>query len=287
VWSAHRASATPTSSSLHSTQQGKDPPPKLNSEGAKTLRQVQEQVVKMLVNKLIDTSVYGDDTSTSSSTQVRANEQNVMNRGREDKFLTRIERYVHAVDLITCKVADGFCRSKAEDQAWVEVSQFYNSYKENSESALKRQPLLSTKSKGKQRATDAEIWSTVGRELPAQFQGKRGVDMALRLIDEASTCAGSSTKLKEKLASMELKVCSIRFSTRSFTLHVPMCSWRISTSELGRHLNARARLRMNWIGVLRTSTSPSPQQTSYRRYPTIPSHQDCCIYHTLLTRTRL
>jgi len=102
--------------------------------------------------------------------------------------------------------ADGFRRSKAEDQAWVEVSQFYNSYKENSESALKRQPLTSTKSKGKQRATDAEIWSTMGRELPAQFQGQKGVDMALRLIEEASTSAGSSTRLKERLAGVELKV---------------------------------------------------------------------------------
>jgi len=53
----------------------------------------------MLVNKLIDTSVYGDETGTSSSTQVKANEQNVMNRSREEKFLVRIERYVHAVDL--------------------------------------------------------------------------------------------------------------------------------------------------------------------------------------------
>jgi len=106
--------------------------------------------------------------------------------------------------------ADGFRRSKAEDQAWVEVSQFYNSYKENSESALKRQPLTSTKSKGKQRATDAEIWSTMGRELPAQFQGQKGVDMALRLIEEASTSAGSSTRLKERLAGVELKVSFIR-----------------------------------------------------------------------------
>ena len=53
----------------------------------------------MLVNKLIDTSVYGDDTGASSSTQVKANEQNVMNRNREEKFLARIERYVHSTDL--------------------------------------------------------------------------------------------------------------------------------------------------------------------------------------------
>ena len=89
----------------------------------------------------------------------------------------------------------------------MEVSQFYNSYKENSESALRRQPLISTKSKGKQRATDAEIWSTMGRELPPQFQGRKGVDMALQLIEEASTCVGPSTKLKERLTGMELKVC--------------------------------------------------------------------------------
>ena len=54
----------------------------------------------MLVNKSIDTSAYGDETSTSSSTHVKANEQNVMNRSREEKFLARIERYVRVVDFI-------------------------------------------------------------------------------------------------------------------------------------------------------------------------------------------
>jgi kinetochore protein Mis13/DSN1 len=104
-------------------------------------------------------------------------------------------------------VAHELYSAKAEDQAWVEVSQFYNSYRENSESALQRQPLLSAKSKGKQRATDAEIWSTMGRELPLQFQGQKGLDVALRLIEEASTSAGSSTRVKERLARMEFKVC--------------------------------------------------------------------------------
>ena len=100
MWSAHRASATPTSGSIHSTQQAKDPPPRLNSEGARILGQVQERIIKMLVTKLIDTSAYGDEISTSSSTQVKANEQNVMNRSREEKFLTRIERYVYVVDFL-------------------------------------------------------------------------------------------------------------------------------------------------------------------------------------------
>jgi len=109
--------------------------------------------------------------------------------------------------LSTRTVVDGFCRAKAEDQAWVEVSQFYNSYKENSESALRRQPLVSTKLKRKQRANDAEIWATMDRELPLEFQGRRRVDMALQLIEDASTCGGPSTKLKGRLTGMELKVC--------------------------------------------------------------------------------
>ena len=93
VWSAHRASSTSPSSSSYLTQQGKDPPPKLNSEGAKVLQQVQQRIIKMLVDKSIDTSFHGDDTRPSSSTPLKANEQNVMNRSREEKFLARVERY--------------------------------------------------------------------------------------------------------------------------------------------------------------------------------------------------
>jgi kinetochore protein Mis13/DSN1 len=133
----------------------------------------------------------------------------------------------------TCMVANTPCRAKAEDQAWVEVSQFYNSYKENSESALKRRPPVSAKAKGKQRATDAEIWVTMGRELPLQFQGHKGVDMALQLIEEVSTSVGSSTKLKERLASVELKVRLIR-SGPIFLLKCIVCSWKPSTGGLER-----------------------------------------------------
>lgn len=135
----------------------------------------------------------------------------------------------------TCVVANRPRRAKAEDQAWVEVSQFYNSYKENSESALKRRPPVSAKAKGKQRATDVDIWATMGRELPLQFQGQKGVDMALRLIEEASTSAGSSTKVKERLASLELKVRFARSGATSFPLTCIVCSWKYSTSGLERH----------------------------------------------------
>lgn len=95
VWSAHRASAASISSSSRSTQQSKDPPPKLNSEGTRILEQVQERIIKMLRDKSIDTSAYSDETGASPSTQLKANEQNVMNRNREGRFLARIERYVY------------------------------------------------------------------------------------------------------------------------------------------------------------------------------------------------
>ena len=126
-------------------------------------------------------------------------------------------------------VANEFCRARAEDQAWVEVSQFYNSYKENSESALKRPPLASAKSKGKQRATDAEIWSTIGRELPMQFQGQKGVDLALGLIEEASTSAGFGTRLKERLSDTERKV---RFARPSYTLSFRLTLTRLAQLEI-------------------------------------------------------
>lgn len=137
-------------------------------------------------------------------------------------------------------------RAKAEDQAWVEVSQFYNSYRENSESALKRQPPLSAKSKGKQRATDVEMWSTMGRELPMQFQGQEGVDMALRLIEEASISARSSTKVKEKLAGIELKVCLIRSSILSFVSQFLRAAGRCRPMVSGGttvHTHDRGRIR--------------------------------------------
>jgi hypothetical protein len=168
----------------------------------------------------------------------------------------------------------------------VEVSQFYNSYKENSESVLKRQP-VSAKSKGKQRATDAEIWSTMGRELPLRFQGQKGVDMALRLIEETSTSPGSSTKVKERLATVELKVCSIRPDNILPCLTCSVCSWKVLTNSLGQHWNARTRLRMNWIDVSQTLTLQSLQRMSCHRYPATPSHPDYYVYPTAQTRNQL
>ena len=135
--------------------------------------------------------------------------------------------------LFICMTVDRLCRAKAEDQAWVEVSQFYNSYKENSESALRRQLPISTKSQGKQRATDAEIWSTMGRELPSQFQGRKGVDMALQLIEEASTSAGTSTKLKERLADMELKVRLLNLAPCPSALTFPCVAGRSQSTVAG------------------------------------------------------
>lgn len=83
------------SSSSHPSQQGKDPPPPLSPEGAQMLRNVQEQLIKMLADKQIDTNVYNDGSGTNDAAQAKENEQNVKNREREINFMARIERSVY------------------------------------------------------------------------------------------------------------------------------------------------------------------------------------------------
>lgn len=93
MWASHRA-MTATSSSSHSSQQGKDPPPPLSPEEAQVLRGIQEQLIKMLADKQIDTNVYNDGSASSIAAETKENEQNVNNREREIKFTARIERSV-------------------------------------------------------------------------------------------------------------------------------------------------------------------------------------------------
>jgi kinetochore protein Mis13/DSN1 len=81
-----------TSSLSNFSQQGKDPPPPLTSEEADILRSVQEQLIKMLADKKIDTNVYNDGSGNGVAAVMKENEQNVKNRAREVAFTARIER---------------------------------------------------------------------------------------------------------------------------------------------------------------------------------------------------
>lgn len=91
-------------------------------------------------------------------------------------------------------------RRKAEDSAWAEASQFYNAHQKNVLSALdkgsrSRTPTSAT-AKGKQRAIsqepeDVEPWE---HELPEQFRGSNGFDVARKLTERGVDVVGTGDK---------------------------------------------------------------------------------------------
>lgn len=85
-------------------------------------------------------------------------------------------------------MTDNWFRRRKEDAAWAEVGQFYETHKVNVLTSLSQQrkarTSLSAKAKGKQRATstepeDLEPWES---ELPEQFRGSKGYDVAKYLL---------------------------------------------------------------------------------------------------------
>jgi kinetochore protein Mis13/DSN1 len=102
-------------------------------------------------------------------------------------------------------------RAKAEENAWLEVANFYNSYRTNVLAELDKQlpPSTSAKAKGKQRATSQEVeeWSSPREyELPEVFRGEGGVGLARSVIADASGEEGRKSPLSERLEGLEFKV---------------------------------------------------------------------------------
>ncbi|KAL4064226.1 Mis12-Mtw1 protein family-domain-containing protein [Scleroderma yunnanense] len=152
IWSAARALtrlSEPLSSSTKPSKPpskgannsyGKDPPP-LDDDKKALLRTVQEDFIRMLAERKIDTSVYPRN-KTPSKTNLKPNEQNVKNRAREVTFQKHIDR------------------AQAEAEGWQHVDHFYHAYQVNSRAELECRYLSfkppSAKSKGKQRAISQE-----------------------------------------------------------------------------------------------------------------------------------
>ena len=98
------------------------------------------------------------------------------------------------------------CRAKAEESAWLEVANFYNSYRDNVLSEIDRRP--SANKKGKQRATSQELedWESIREfELPERFRGEGGVSLARGFVDAKGDTEKSP--LSARLQSLEFKVC--------------------------------------------------------------------------------
>lgn len=97
------------------------------------------------------------------------------------------------------------CSAKAEESAWMEVANLYNSYRDNVLSEMDKRP--SASKKGKQRATSQELedWENVREfELPEMFRGKGGVGLARRFVG-AKRDVGKNP-LSARLQSLEFKV---------------------------------------------------------------------------------
>ena len=105
-------------------------------------------------------------------------------------------------------------RAKAEENAWLEVANFYNSYQRTVLSSLDKSlpappPTPSAKSKGKQRATSQEVedWSSLREhELPEAFRGEDGVGLAKSVVNARETEEGRKSPLSERLEGLEFKV---------------------------------------------------------------------------------
>ncbi|KAH0832997.1 Mis12-Mtw1 protein family-domain-containing protein [Lanmaoa asiatica] len=211
VWSAARAvsrlseassSAKPSKPPSRSTSsRGKDPPP-LDDRKKQILNTVQEDFIRMLAEKKIDTSVYshGEDGKTVKEGVLKPNEQNIKNRAREVTFQQHINR------------------AQAESEAWSRVDQFYHQYEASSKADLEKrrralEPPSSAKAKGKQRATSQELqddWSwLVPREEDLSDGFKDKIDLELiKQVVSSEPPAGTEFQgsLDQEVGDLQFKV---------------------------------------------------------------------------------
>ncbi|TBU55459.1 Mis12-Mtw1 protein family-domain-containing protein [Dichomitus squalens] len=194
IWCSNRAmneladqAPQASTSRRTSTNSGKDPPP-LSTAQAGVLKRTQENLMRMLAEKKVDTNVYGGAGSQNGDAQrpLRENEQNIKNRAREARFNAHIQR------------------SKQEAEAWKELSDSYDSHRKSVQAEMekRRRALATAKSKGKERASaeDLDDWDVERRDLPEQFLSSGSVDVARKLVFEN---ASRSTPLHNRLKELE------------------------------------------------------------------------------------
>lgn len=184
VWVTSRAADSSSPSSKGKKKQGPDPGlPPLPPGGEELLKEVQNDFIRQIAEGKVDTNVYSDPTSPKKA--LKENEQNVRNRARERLFTEQIEECVETVVECLLRLLMGIFRRRKEDVAWAEVAQFYNARQSNILSTISQEKKASAKAKGKQRVTlqepeDLEPW---GNELPEEFRGANGDDVAKHLLE--------------------------------------------------------------------------------------------------------
>lgn len=216
IWCANRAvndfadeygPSSSSSSRRNVASAGKDPP--LSADDVQLLKSVQEEVIRMLAEKRVDTNVSGEPGSVPPPERTRENEQNVKNRAREKKFNDHIQRFVipscacYSTNILTFFWFMVDYRAKMEKEAWSKLDNFYKQHRLAVITDLeKREREIShaAKLKGKQRATLEEIekWET---DLPDHFD--RGLRIAKDLVGVE---AGRKTPLGERVEDLEFTV---------------------------------------------------------------------------------
>ncbi|KAH8991190.1 Mis12-Mtw1 protein family-domain-containing protein [Lactarius akahatsu] len=149
---------------LPAPREGKDPPSQLSEKGVKLFQDMKDDLLLLLAERKIDLKGMRSDepgSATNRGVEVRANEQNVNNRGRTTRF------------------NDAINLAKAEDDAWTAVGQFYNAYQESVMKELEQRQ----RAKGKQRADPEEDLRI--SELPEQFHN--AVNLARSVLAKDAT----------------------------------------------------------------------------------------------------
>ncbi len=89
----NKQAATASLSQPNGKDPGKDPPP-MSSADMILLKGVEENLVRMLAEKRIDTNVYSPPDDGETSVILKENEGNMRNRAREARFNAHIQKCV-------------------------------------------------------------------------------------------------------------------------------------------------------------------------------------------------
>ncbi|TFK36727.1 Mis12-Mtw1 protein family-domain-containing protein [Crucibulum laeve] len=269
IWCSLRASGSTLgiNSSTPSKSKPRPPPasttslPPLSAKSQGLLREVQDDLVRMLAEKRIDLSLYGPEASGSGSKNVeeeilKENEQNVRNRKWEVTYTEHIKK------------------AQEEDEAWKKVRYDYDAYMKKIQASISKPlpsgepPTPSAKAQGKQRATDSDPSSWKIREyaLPPDLQ--RAAQLAKSVLsvqqtgDERVASSSSShlpTRRQGRLSREELDTEIARLMPdmqfKLDQLHTYANAARATTDVaermlterfelIGAHLAARSSLRM-------------------------------------------
>lgn len=252
IWCSHRAMnelAESTTRNASSSKRGtKDPgkdPPLLSEDDLHLLRNVEEEVVKMLAERKIDTNVFSHPGDDDEPRQLKPNEQNVRNREREIRFNAHIQRL------------------KQEDEAWVEVGASYNSFRSAVLAELedRKKEFPSAKARGKRPATAADIalWDISEKDLPEHFRGRDSLALARGLVDPA---VDTQSLLRRRMEDLQETADWVRALT-----HCALESTRLAEADLNQRFSMlnialSSRIQPDALSAVSTLSSYLPPSST-------------------------